>query len=209
MNQPIFIGISGASASGKSLLAKTILEELGSDKVCVISEDSYYKDRSDIPVEERLRINYDHPDAFDYTLMLDQLQKLQQGVGVQIPNYDHKRHQRDEATTYVAGDHSIIIMEGILLFVEPKIRDFFQIRIFIDTPLDICLARRLERDLIERNRTAKSVLEQYLSTVRPMYLQFIEPSKKYADLIVPHGGENRIAIDVIKAKIKEFLNHSS
>lgn len=203
----IIIGISGASGSGKSLLANTIVKELGSDQVVVISEDCFYKDQSDLPFEQREKINYDHPDAFDHALLSEQLRQLQAGQTVYIPKYNHSLHTREtEATT--VGKHTIIVLEGILLFQDPELRNLMDIRIFMDTPLDICLIRRLTRDILHRNRTLESVLEQYQQTVRPMYLQFIEPSKRHADIIVPRGGENRIAIDVIKAKMKELLaNH--
>ena len=201
---PIIIGISGASASGKSLLANTIVNELGSDQVVVISEDSYYRDRNDIPFEERARINYDHPDSLDHDLMHRQLTELLAGRTVQIPVYNHAMHLR-ESVTRAIGQHKIIVLEGILLFVEKELRDLMNIRIFMETALDICLIRRLKRDINERGRSLDSVLAQYEETVRPMYLQFIEPSKRYADLIVPRGGGNRIAIDMIKAKMRELL----
>lgn len=201
----MIIGVSGASASGKSLLAKTIVNELGSDQVVVISEDSYYKDRADLDFEARAKINYDHPDAFDHPLLCEQLIQLQEGKTVQVPIYNHTLHEREKQTRPV-GQHIIIVLEGILLFSEKQLRNLMDIRIFMDTPLDICLIRRLKRDVIERKRSFDSVLEQYESTVRPMYLQFIEPSKRYADIIVPRGGENRIAIEMITAKMRELLN---
>ena len=201
----IIIGISGASASGKSLLANTIVNELGSDRVAVISEDSYYKNLLHVPVEERAKTNFDHPDSLDHELLIAHLKQLQQGNTVEIPRYDFNLHQRKEETRRI-GKHRIIVLEGILLFVDPTLRSIMDIRIFMDTALDICLMRRLKRDLLERNRSLESILEQYQNTVRPMYLQFIEPSKRYADIIVPRGGENRIAIDMIKAKMRELLN---
>jgi uridine kinase len=200
----IIIGISGASASGKSLLANTIVNELGSDQVAIISEDSYYKDHSNIPFEERANVNYDHPDSFDHELLLHHLIELQAGNSIEIPIYNHSLHIRDKATRKI-GPHAIIVLEGILLFVERKLRELMDIRIFMETSLDICLIRRLKRDIKERSRSLDSVLKQYEDTVRPMYLQFIDPSKRYADLIVPRGGGNRIAIDMIKAKMRELL----
>lgn len=200
----IIIGISGASASGKSLLANTIVTELGSDQVVVISEDAYYKDHSDIPFEERAKINYDHPDSMDHALLHDHLLQLQQGKSINIPIYNHAMHLREKETRPI-GQHAIIVLEGILLFVEKALRELMDIRIFMDTSLDICLIRRLKRDIKERGRSLDSVLKQYEDTVRPMYLQFIDPSKRYADLIVPRGGGNRIAIDMIKAKMRELL----
>lgn len=200
----IIIGISGASASGKSLLANTIVNELGSDQVVVISEDAYYNDHSNIPFEERAKINYDHPDSLDHDLLFKHLQLLQQGESVDIPIYNHAQHTRDKETRHI-GQHAIIVLEGILLFVDPELRELMDIRIFMETSLDICLIRRLKRDIKERGRSLDSVLKQYEETVRPMYLQFIDPSKRYADLIVPRGGGNRIASDMIKAKMRELL----
>jgi uridine kinase len=203
----IIIGISGASASGKSLLANTIVNELGSDQVVIISEDSYYKDHSNIPFDERAKVNYDHPNAFDHELLYQHLLQLQEGKTVQIPIYNHSLHIREQETREI-GRHTIIVLEGILLFVEQKLRELMDIRIFMETSLDICLIRRLKRDMTERARSLDSVLTQYEDTVRPMYLQFSEPSKRYADIIVPRGGGNRIAIDMIKAKMRELLgNH--
>lgn len=200
----IIIGISGPSASGKSLLANTIVSELGTDQVVVISEDSYYKDRSELPFEQREKINYDHPDAFDHDLLYNHLLQLQDGEMVEVPTYDFANHCRGSETRTV-GKHKIIVLEGILLFVTPHLREIMDTRIFMDTPLDICLLRRLVRDIEHRERSLQSVIEQYETTVRPMYMQFIEPSKRYADIIVPRGGENRIAIDIIKAKLREIL----
>jgi uridine kinase len=203
-DSPIIIGIAGPSASGKSLLARTLVEELGSDKVIIISQDAYYRDRSNLPLEERAKINYDHPDAFDHDLLAHHLRQLQVGKTIHIPIYDYAEHTRSNQTRKI-GQHSIIILEGILLLVENQIRELLGISIFMDTPLDTCLIRRLYRDVKERGRDLDSVLDQYQSTVRPMYEQFIEPSKRYADIIVPHGGKNRIAIDVIKAQMREML----
>jgi uridine kinase len=200
----IIIGISGASASGKSLLANTIVRELGSDQVVIISEDAYYKDHTNIPFEERAKINYDHPDAFDHELLYHHLLKLQKGKNIEVPVYNHSLHTRDKETRKI-GAHAIVVLEGILLFVEPQLRELMDIRIFMETSLDICLIRRLKRDIKERGRSLESVLKQYEETVRPMYLQFVDPSKRYADLIVPRGGNNRIAIDMIKAKMRELL----
>lgn len=200
----ILIGIAGASASGKSLLANTIVKELGSDQVAVISEDSYYKDNSTLAFEKRLQNNYDHPDAFDHDLLISHLKQLQAGKSVEIPIYNHTLHIREQQTRCL-GPHSIIVLEGILLFAEVVLRELMDIRIYMDTPLDVCLSRRIERDVIERGREIATVLTQYQQTVRPMYSQFIEPSKHYADIIVPRGGENRIAIELIKAKIRELL----
>lgn len=204
MKKTIIIGISGASASGKSCIARNLLSELGSDQVSVISEDAYYKDLSHLSFEERSNTNFDHPDSLDHDLLLQHLQRLQNGESVDIPKYDFSNHLRMQETRHI-DEHRIIILEGILLFVDKPLRELMDIRIFMDTPLDVCLIRRLQRDIVQRGRSLDSVLEQYQHTVRPMYFQFVEPSKRYADIIVPRGGENRIAIDMILAKMREML----
>ncbi|MBU0455894.1 MAG: uridine kinase [Pseudomonadota bacterium] len=203
-NKTIIIGIAGASGSGKSLLSNTIVNEMGSKKVEVISEDSYYKDLGDMPFEERAKINYDHPNSVDHELLLNHLTALKAQENIKVPIYDFAMHSRKEETRKIGG-HTIIILEGILLFVDQHLREMMDIRIFMDTPSDICLMRRIRRDIEERGRSIDSILTQYEQTVRPMYLQFIEPSKRYADIIVPRGGFNRIAIEVIKAKMRENL----
>jgi len=203
-NDVIIIGIAGPSASGKSLLANTIYKELGSDQVAIISEDSYYKNLKELSYEERCAVNYDHPEAFDHDLLVRHLMMLQRGETIDVPSYDFSTHLRSDKTRRI-GKNRIIVLEGILLFCESMLRDLMDIRIYMDTPLDICLIRRLERDILQRGRTLESVLTQYQETVRPMCLQFIEPSKRYADIIVPRGGENRIAIEMIQAKMRELL----
>ncbi len=202
----MIIGIAGASASGKSLLANTIVDEIGSDHVVVIPEDSYYKDQNHLSFEERSKLNYDHPEAFDHDLLIQHLHDLQQGKAIDVPIYDFSKHVRVQNVRHV-GQHHIVVLEGILLFVEQRLRDLMDMRIYMDTPLDICLTRRLKRDIIERKRDFAGVIEQYQQTVRPMYLQFIEPSKRYADIIVPRGGANRIAIELMKSTMREILGH--
>lgn len=204
MTKITIIGISGPSASGKSLLANTIVSELGTNQVQVISEDSYYKDLRHLPMDERAKVNFDHPESLDHELLANHLEALLRDEMIQVPIYDHAQHIRSDEFREV-GKHKIIVLEGILLFATQKLRELMDIKIFMDTALDICLIRRLKRDVEERNRTIESVIDQYTATVRPMYLQFIEPSKRYADIIVPRGGENRIAIDMIKAKMRETL----
>ena len=203
--KPLIIGISGASASGKSLLANTIVSELGSKQVAIISEDAYYRDRRDLSIAERAKINYDHPDAFEHELLREHLGQLQRGQTIELPIYDYSEHLRSDKSRRI-GQYAIIVLEGILLLADESLRQLMDIKIFMDTPLDICLIRRLQRDVIRRGRTFESVLTQYETTVRPMYQQFIEPSKRYADIIIPRGGENRIAIEVIKAKMRDLLN---
>lgn len=201
----IIIGIAGASGSGKSLLASTILNDVGSDKVVVISEDSYYKDLTELSIEERAKVNFDHPDAFDHSLLAAHLSALKAGNSIDVPIYDYVTHTRKEQTRHIENNKTIIILEGILLFVDKHLRDLMDIRIYVDTALDTAFIRRLKRDVMERGRSMESVILQYETTVRPMFLKFIEPSKRYADVIVPHGGKNSIAIDLIQAKMKELL----
>jgi uridine kinase len=180
------------------------MNELGSDQVAVIPEDSYYNDQLDIPLTERSKTNYDHPDAFEHSLLAQHLEDLIDGKTVYVPTYDFNNHCRSAETTKIQTPR-IIVLEGILLFTAEKLRELMDIRIFMDTPLDICLIRRMTRDIVDRGRSLHSVINQYQQTVRPMYYQFIEPCKRYADIIVPRGGENRIAIDMIKAKMRELL----
>ena len=207
---PIFIGIAGASASGKSLLAGTVYDELrrelGEDALAIIKEDSYYRDRSELTFEEREAINYDHPNAFDHDLLIEHLDQLSAGQDVEIPIYDFTIHNRS-ADTFPLKPARIIIIEGILILHDKAIRKRLDAKVYMETPLDICLVRRLQRDIAERGRTVESVIEQYKRTVRPMFLEFIEPTKQFADIIVPRGGKNRVAIEMIKARILQMLGH--
>lgn len=206
--QCVIIGIAGASASGKSLIAKTIFEELcsdlGTDQIGVISEDAYYRDQSHLSMEQRILTNYDHPKALDHELLCRHLQQLKNGDPAEIPVYSYKEHTRTDETLSLTPK-KVIILEGILLLTDPALRDVMDATVFMDTPLDICFMRRLSRDVAERGRTMQSVMSQYTETVRPMFLQFIEPSKQYADIIVPRGGKNRIATDILKARIQHLL----
>ncbi|RMG68277.1 MAG: uridine kinase [Calditrichaeota bacterium] len=200
----ILIGIAGASGSGKTLVAQTLVDSLGSEKVLCLQEDAYYKDLSHLPFEERTRFNFDHPEAFDHDLLVAHLKMLLTGQAIEHPIYDYATHSRRPETRRVEP-RPIIILEGILVLAVPELRALMDIKIFIDTPPDICFIRRLERDIRERGRTVDSVIAQYKSTVRPMYLQFIEPSKRYADIIIPRGGKNVIAIDIVRSKIQHLL----
>lgn len=210
VSQPccVVIAIAGASASGKSLIASTIYKELqhelGTDNIGIISEDAYYRDQSHLTMEERINTNYDHPNSMDHHLLVHHLCQLKQGKAIEIPEYDYTEHNR-KATTQHFEPKKIIILEGILLLTDENIRNQLNVSIFVDAPLDICFIRRLRRDMVERGRSMESVISQYRKTVRPMFLQFIEPSKQYADIIVPKGGKNRIAIDILKAQIKQLL----
>jgi uridine kinase len=207
-NTTIIVGITGASGSGKSLLASTIVNELGSDKIDIITGDAYYKDQSHLPFDVRKQTNYDHPDAFDHELLYQHINLLSNNKSIDIPVYDYINHTRSKETRKINGNNAIIVLEGILLFIEEKIRSIIDIKIYVNTPLDICLIRRIERDVLMRERDIQSVIEQYQSTVKPMFHKFIEPSQKHADIIVPKGGKNRIAIDILKSKITELLQQS-
>ncbi|MFZ9035863.1 MAG: uridine kinase [Francisellaceae bacterium] len=206
----VIIGVVGGSGSGKSLLANTIvaeLEALDSDRVTVLSEDHYYRDNQGLSQKEKDKLNYDHPDAFEHMLLVEHIKNLVAGKDVSVPVYDYSTHSRSKKEVFpISAKTNVLILEGILLFSEPRLRELMDIKIFMDTPMDVSFIRRLLRDQKERGRSVDSVISQYLETVRPMYLQFIEPSKRYADIIVPHGGKNKIAIDVIRSKVRELLN---
>ncbi len=204
---PVIIGIAGASASGKSLFAETIYhelkEELGAHYISIMKEDSYYKDQTHMAMEDRIVNNYDHPNAFDHSLLVHHLDELKAGRTVNVPIYDYKIHNRIEDTIEMIP-RKIILIEGILLLGDRAIRKRLDASVYMDTPLDICLLRRLQRDIEERERSLESVIRQYRETVRPMYIEFVDPSKQFADLIVPRGGKNRVAIDLLKARIKQL-----
>ena len=204
MSKRILIGIAGGSGSGKTLVARTIVRDLGSSRVAIVDQDSYYRDLDDIPLADRDLRNFDHPDAFDNDLLKRHIKGLLDGKPVDQPIYDYTRHARLKETRAV-GDHAVIVLEGILIFVDEELRDLMDIKVFIDADADIRLMRRIERDVKERGRAIETILRQYQATVRPMHLQFVEPSKRYADLIVPEGGFNRVAIDLMKVKIKDLL----
>jgi len=207
MKKGILIGIAGASGSGKTVIANSIIENLGPDKVVIIQEDSYYKDLSDVPYEQRVGNNFDHPDAFDHDLLAEHLLQLLNGGIVSHPIYDYKLHTRSKKTRTI-GPASLIVLEGILIFSKAQLRELMDYRVFIETPPDICFNRRLKRDIEERGRTADSVIRQYTETVRPMYLEFIEPSKKYADILIPGEGNNSEAFDILITKINVLLQNS-
>ena len=203
-NNTVLIGISGGSASGKTSLAHRI-KELFNNNVTIIREDDYYKDRSDIPFEERAKINYDHPFAFDHELLKHDLNELLKGNQVEKPTYDFTVHNRSKITEIV-NPCKVIIIEGLFVLEEQSIRDLLDIKIFVDTPADIRFIRRLLRDVKERKRELDNIVDQYTTTVRIMHEQFIEPSKKYADIIVPEGGSNEVAVDLIASKITNILD---
>ena len=210
MTQPrktTVIAIAGASASGKSLFAETIyqelLPELGANGISIIKEDAYYRDQSALSMDDRIKTNYDHPKAFEHELLSAQITSLITQKAIQCPVYCYKTHTRTKETSTVEPT-KIILVEGILLLSNPLLRECFDIKVYMDTPLDICLIRRIERDTQERERSLESITNQYVTTVRPMYYQFIEPSKAWADLVITRGGKNRMAIEVLKAKIRQL-----
>ncbi len=205
---PIIVGIAGGSGSGKTTIAQTIYQRLGPTNVAYIPHDAYYHDLSHIPLEERRRCNFDHPDALDTPLLIRHLHQLKQGQSVDIPVYDFATHTRRPETRRV-DPRPIILVEGILVFVEPALRELMDIKLFVDTDPDIRFIRRLLRDIRERGRTMESVIEQYLSTVRPMHLEFVEPSKRYADIIIPEGGFNTVALDMIIARLRAMLHQET
>lgn len=205
MKRPILIGITGGTGSGKSTVSKEIFKSIHEKKICIIEQDSYYKDQSNLTFEERVKTNYDHPFAFDNELLIKQLKDLLNNKSIEKPIYDFEKHTRKKETITVEPK-DIIILEGILLLSEEEIRDLLDIKIFVDTDSDVRVIRRILRDIKDRGRTLDSVILQYMETVRPAHLQFIEPTKRYADIIIPEGGYNKVAIDIIVAKINSILN---
>ena len=200
----MIIGICGGTGSGKTTVANRILESVRASEVVFIQQDSYYRNLKDLPLDFRQVANFDHPDALDNDLMAHHVRKLKAGEPVELPIYDFKTHTRLNETRTVAPK-PIVIVEGILIFAEPRLLELMDIKVFVDTPDDIRFIRRLQRDLAERGRTIDSVIEQYVATVRPMHMQFVEPSKRYADVIIPEGGHNLVSIDLLSGKIRERL----
>ena len=200
----LIIGIAGGSGSGKTTLALRLKERFGEDEVRLISHDSYYKRHDELPYEERCKLNYDHPDSFDTELLVQHLQALRRGESVKVPVYDYTIHNRSDKTITV-HPAPVIIVEGILIFASQELCDMMDMKVFVDTDADVRILRRIVRDVKERGRTLDSVVNQYLTTVKPMHEQFVEPSKRYADLIVPEGGNNQVAIDILTMYIKKHL----
>jgi uridine kinase len=200
----MIIGIAGGTGSGKTTVANRILESVSADEVVFIQQDLYYRDLKDLPLDYRNAANFDHPDAVDNELLINHLKKLNAGEPVELPIYDFRTHSRLPATTRVEPK-PIVILEGILILAEPRLLEQMDIKVFVDTPDDIRFIRRLRRDLAERGRTLDSVIDQYIATVRPMHIQFVEPSKRFADVIIPEGGHNLVSIDLISGKIREKL----
>jgi uridine kinase len=200
----MIIGISGGTGSGKTTVANRILESVSASEVVFIQQDSYYRNLTDLPLDYRQVANFDHPDALDNDLLVNHIKKLKAGEAFDLPLYDFKTHTRMNETRRIEPK-PIVIVEGILIFADARLLEQMDIKVFVDTPDDIRFIRRLRRDLAERGRTVESVIEQYIATVRPMHMQFVEPSKRYADVIIPEGGHNLVSIDLISGKIRERL----
>jgi len=205
MNRPFLIGIAGGTGSGKTTIAQTIFDRVGADRIEWVSHDSYYRDFSHLAPPERSRINFDHPNALETSLLVEHLDMLVEGKRVRIPVYDFASHTRSEETREIRPT-KVIIVEGILVLAEVEIRRRIDLKLFVDTPADIRFLRRLRRDLAMRGRSVESVIEQYLTTVRPMHEEFVEPSKRHADLIIPEGGENAVAIDAIISRVEQLVS---
>jgi len=202
--RPVIVGVAGGTGSGKTTIVQEILKALGPDNVQVIQHDSYYRDRSHLPAEERADINYDHPDALETSLLVEHLKQLVAGKKVEIPIYDFVTHTRKSERRPVKPSR-VVVVEGILILADRHLRDLFDIKVFVDTDADIRFIRRMQRDIAERGRTRESVVAQYMQTVRPMHLEFVEPSKRYADVIVPEGGHNVVAVDMIITKVRSVI----
>lgn len=204
LKEPVIIGVAGGTGSGKTTVSKSILDRVGSEQIAYLQHDHYYKDWSRLPRHERTKVNFDHPDSLDNELLAQHLRALKEGQVIEMPRYDFTTHTRISETVRV-DPRKVILVEGILILAVEALRDLMDIKVFVDTDADIRLIRRIERDMTERGRSVESVIRQYTDTVRPMHLQFVEPSKRYADIIIPEGGFNVTAIDMIVAKVKAMI----
>lgn len=204
MRKPIIIGVTGGTGSGKTTVTRKIIEEFGDVSLAYIPQDAYYKDQSHLTMDERVLTNYDHPFAFDNDLLSDHIRQLLDGQAVQMPVYDFTQHNRAEETIRVEPKE-VIIIEGILIFSDNELRDLMDIKVFVDTDDDIRIIRRIKRDMAERGRSLDSIIDMYTSIVKPMHEQFIEPTKKFADIIIPEGGSNNVAIDLMTTKIRSII----
>lgn len=201
----VLIGLAGGTGSGKTSIAEALQNEVGRDEVVVLEQDSYYHDLSHLPLEERAKMNFDHPDSVDFERMRQDLEEMLNGRPVEIPIYDYGTHTRRKDTRRLSN-YRLIILEGILVLTDPAVRELMDIKIYVDTAADVRFIRRMMRDVKKRGRSFESVVDQYQKTVRPMHDQFVEPSKRFADLIIPEGGHNRVAIDILKTKIFSLLD---
>ena len=199
----LVIGVAGGSGSGKTTVVRRIVESIGDSEVIVLEHDRYYRDRGDLRLEERAALNYDHPDSLETDLLVRHLETLRAGRSVDVPMYDFARYAREESTETVAPRRAVIV-EGILIYTDAALRRLMDVKVFVDTDDDTRFIRRLQRDISERGRTVQSVIDQYLSTVKPMHLEFVEPSKRYADIIIPQGGHNAVAIDMLMTLIRSL-----
>ena len=204
-NKPIVFGVAGGTASGKTTVAQTILAAVGASKVTYLPHDAYYKDRPDLTFDERAHLNYDHPNSLESKLLEKHIRDLLAGKSVQVPVYDFTEHRRTDRTSLVEPS-PIILVDGILIFTKRRLREMMDIKVFVDTDPDVRFIRRLNRDMDERGRTLDAVVNQYLETVRPMHLKFVEPSKRFADVIIPGGGLNRVAIDMVVSRLNVMLH---
>jgi len=207
-NDSILIGIAGGTGSGKTSIAKELSSNFSKSDIILIEQDSYYKDLSDISISEREKINFDHPNSIDFSLMIKHLENLKSGIETKIPIYDFATHTRKKSTKTI-NKHRIILLEGIFSLFNDKIRDMMNIKIYIDTPNDLRIIRRIKRDIEERNRTLESIIKQYYENVRPMHIKFVKPTKQYADIIIPMGSKNKIAIDILRSKIFNLINNKN
>ncbi|MBB6454364.1 uridine kinase [Salirhabdus euzebyi] len=207
-DKPIVIGVAGGTGSGKTTVTRSICEQFTDKTILMIEQDSYYKDQAHLPYEERLKTNYDHPLAFDNDLLIEHLHGLLNRKNVEKPVYNYKLHTRSDEVIDVEPK-DVIILEGILVLEDERLRNLMDIKVFVDTDADLRIIRRLMRDINERGRTIESVIEQYVNVVRPMHLQFVEPTKRYANIIIPEGGENLVAIDLMTTKIRSILEERS
>jgi uridine kinase len=204
-NTPLVIGIAGGSGSGKTTVAQVILQRVGPDRIAYIQHDSYYKDLTGLPPTQRVEVNFDHPNSLETELLISHIEQLKAGCPIEVPVYDFSSDSRT-GESFTVNPRRVIIVEGILIFTDPALRALFDVKIFVDTDADVRLIRRLQRDITERGRTVESVLKRYQATVRPMHLEFVEPSKRYADVIIPEGGFNTAALDMVVARIESLLS---
>ena len=202
---PLVIGIAGGSGSGKTTVAQTILQRVGPDRISFLQHDAYYKDLSGLPPAQRIEVNFDHPNSLENELLIHHIKQLKNGRAAEVPVYDFSKHSRTDRL-FTVQPRSVVLVEGILIFAEPALRELFDIKISVDTDSDLRFIRRLQRDIAERGRTTEAVIKQYMATVRPMHLEFVEPSKRYADVIIPEGGFNAAALDMVVARIKSLLS---